>query len=110
MLKKILFNIIMFGIAISIQGQENTTLYNMFYKAHNEWCLGKSLKFLDPPGPLTGLWSYPGSGNSWMRYLLEQATGIITGSIYEVHFLITLKYVQHRRNGFWERGCVQKKF
>lgn len=26
--------------------------------------------------------SYPGSGNTWLRYLLQQATGIITGSIY----------------------------
>ena len=26
--------------------------------------------------------SYPGSGNSWTRYLLEAATGVFTGSVY----------------------------
>ena len=26
--------------------------------------------------------SYPGSGNTWTRYLLEAATGVFTGSIY----------------------------
>ena len=31
---------------------------------------------------LTGLMSYPGSGNTWLRYLLQQATGIVTGSVY----------------------------
>lgn len=28
------------------------------------------------------LWSFPGSGNTWVRQLLEQATGITTGSVY----------------------------
>nr|XP_002120962.3 WSC domain-containing protein 1-like [Ciona intestinalis] len=31
---------------------------------------------------LTGLISFPGSGNTWIRHLLEQATGLYTGSIY----------------------------
>ena len=28
------------------------------------------------------LWSFPGSGNTWMRALLERATGVTTGSVY----------------------------
>ncbi|XP_072172244.1 sialate:O-sulfotransferase 2-like [Diadema setosum] len=32
--------------------------------------------------PLAALNSYPGSGNTWLRYLIERATGISTGSIY----------------------------
>ncbi|XP_076804204.1 sialate:O-sulfotransferase 2-like [Clavelina lepadiformis] len=32
--------------------------------------------------PLVALASAPGSGNSWLRYLLEVATGIYTGSVY----------------------------
>ena len=31
------------------------------------WCFGDSLKVLNPPGPITGLFSYPGSGNTWLR-------------------------------------------
>lgn len=27
--------------------------------------------------------SFPGSGNTWLRYLLQQATGILTGSVYD---------------------------
>jgi len=33
-------------------------------------------------GPIVALGSIPGSGNSWVRQLLESATGIYTGSIY----------------------------
>ena len=53
-------------------------------KVHSQSCSGTPLQFLDPPGPITGLWSHPGSGNTWMRYLIEQATGKITGSVYKV--------------------------
>ena len=31
----------------------------------------------------TALASYPGSGNTWLRYLIEGATGIFTGSRYK---------------------------
>ena len=30
----------------------------------------------------TGLVSYPASGNTWYRYLIEGATGYFTGSVY----------------------------
>ena len=30
--------------------------------------------------PITALASFPGSGNTWLRYLLEQMTGVFTGS------------------------------
>jgi len=33
-------------------------------------------------GPVVALGSYPGSGNSWIRQLLETATGIYVGAIY----------------------------
>lgn len=32
--------------------------------------------------PLTALVSFQGSGNTWIRHILEQATGVYTGSIY----------------------------
>jgi hypothetical protein len=49
--------------------------------ANAKWCNGP-LKFLDPPGPLTALASFPGSGNTWARYLIQHATGYATGCIY----------------------------
>ena len=33
-------------------------------------------------GPIVALASFPGSGNSWVRQLLESATGIYTGALY----------------------------
>ncbi len=33
--------------------------------------------------PPIALASYPGSGNTWLRYLLEGAGGIFTGSRYK---------------------------
>ncbi|XP_013145776.1 PREDICTED: WSCD family member GA21586-like [Papilio polytes] len=44
------------------------------------WC--KELHWRNPPLPFAiALASYPGSGNTWLRYLLQQATGIVTGSV-----------------------------
>ena len=43
------------------------------------WCFGNSLRILNPPGPRTGLFSYPGSGNTWLRYLIQKSTGYVTG-------------------------------
>jgi len=31
---------------------------------------------------LVGLASYPGSGNTWLRHLIQMATGVYTGSAY----------------------------
>ena len=38
--------------------------------------------------PLRALVSYPGSGNTWIRYLIEGATGVYTGSIFSDSSLI----------------------
>ena len=46
------------------------------------WCNGVP-GFKDPPGPKVALASYPGSGNTWVRYLLQQLSGVLTGSIYK---------------------------
>ena len=34
-----------------------------------------SLSYISPAGPVTALASFPGSGNTWMRHLLQQSTG-----------------------------------
>ena len=39
-------------------------------------CPKKVAKFRDKPMIKIALASYPGAGNSWLRYLIEQTTGI----------------------------------
>lgn len=39
-------------------------------------------KFLDQTSPIVALVSFHGSGNTWVRHLIEEATGVFTGSIY----------------------------
>ncbi|TDG39301.1 hypothetical protein AWZ03_014277 [Drosophila navojoa] len=46
------------------------------------------LQGIAPSPMLTALASFPGSGNTWLRYLLQQATGILTGSIYKDYGLL----------------------
>ena len=55
-----------------------------------EWC--HPLRYKKHAGPLVALASFPGSGNTWLRYLLQQATGILTGSVYKDYALL--------KNGF----------
>ena len=52
----------------------------------NNYILRK-LKKKDNPKTNTALASFPGSGSTWMRYLLQQSTGIWTGSIYNDEML-----------------------
>ena len=54
------------------------------------WC--RPLGQKAAPGPVTALASFPGSGNTWLRYLLQQATGVTTGSVYKDFALL--------KNGF----------
>ncbi|XP_066261544.1 WSCD family member CG9164 [Euwallacea similis] len=66
-----------------------------------QWC--SDLKFvpseedLGPQKPVA-LVSFPGSGNTWLRYLLQQATGYYTGSVYKDYGLL--------KNGFPAESIV----
>ncbi|XP_050406943.2 sialate:O-sulfotransferase 1-like isoform X2 [Patella vulgata] len=51
------------------------------------------LGFAKTPLPVTALASYPGSGNSWTRHLLQKSTGIYTGSRSREGFMIKNGYV-----------------
>ncbi|XP_044763477.1 WSCD family member AAEL009094 [Coccinella septempunctata] len=65
-------------------------------KSKINWCT--DLKYLQPAKPLVALASFPGSGNTWVRYLLQQATGILTGSVYRDYSLL--------KNGFPAENVV----
>jgi len=55
-----------------------------------DWC--HPLKLKPIPGPVVALASFPGSGNTWLRYLIQQASGYLTGSVYKDYALL--------KNGF----------
>ena len=42
----------------------------------------RAVRFISPPGRVTALASFPGSGNTWVRHLIQQLTGLATGSVY----------------------------
>eukprot|EP00092_Neocalanus_flemingeri_P000926 GFUD01000984.1.p1 GENE.GFUD01000984.1~~GFUD01000984.1.p1 ORF type:complete len:506 (-),score=105.02 GFUD01000984.1:121-1638(-) len=49
----------------------------------DETCRKYSVTFAKPKSiPIIGLASYPSSGNTWLRYLIEGITGHYTGSMY----------------------------
>ncbi|KAL3889979.1 hypothetical protein ACJMK2_002291 [Sinanodonta woodiana] len=47
-----------------------------------EECPIRNVSLAETPFPKTALASYPGSGNTWTRHLIQQATGFATGSVY----------------------------
>jgi len=49
---------------------------------HCNYTCPVNLTLLPNDGPLTALASYPGSGNTWMREMLQQLTGYHVNSIY----------------------------
>ena len=47
-------------------------------------CRNFTTRFAKPSSlPIYPLASYPGSGNTWVRYLIEGLTGVFTGDIYQ---------------------------
>ena len=60
-----------------LKGKQLNSSLNMSFSFHH--CKSMSFK---SSGPSVALVSYPGSGNSWVRQLLEASTGIYTGAIY----------------------------
>ena len=50
------------------------------------------------PLPLVALASFPNSGNTWIRYIIEGITGIFTGSFYMHEPMI--------RKGIWKVGSL----
>jgi len=45
-------------------------------KSNASSCRQRTVKLSKTPLPITGLVSFPGSGNTWVRHLIQQMTGI----------------------------------
>ena len=58
------------------------------------WCTGKEPRKSD--GPVIALASFPGSGNTWLRYLLQQVTGRYP---YNAISMIYMHGIQYLANG-----------
>ncbi|XP_071849045.1 sialate:O-sulfotransferase 2-like [Apostichopus japonicus] len=69
----------------------------------DERCLEMTLK---PMGsmPLIAVASFPGSGNTWVRYLIERASGIYTGSYYDDGDLYNKGFKGEREH--WLKGTT----
>lgn len=65
---------------------KKTTAYLLYFRTHFPWSLDEQCNFYSIQFgrnlPIVGLVSYPSSGNTWLRYLLEGASGYFTGSMY----------------------------
>lgn len=90
-----------------VQNEETKILMYVNWTSSNHFpdpveelnCSWPVLKLIDSPGgPLTALASRPGSGNTWVRHLLQLATGIQTGSIFNE--------LRLKRNGFPGEGIT----
>ena len=69
----------------------NRTIYLPWSKFEPE-CRNFTITFLQrhESKSIVALASYPGSGNTWTRYLIESITGIFTGNIWHViRFVVT---------------------
>ncbi|XP_047470071.1 WSC domain-containing protein 1-like [Penaeus chinensis] len=54
------------------------------------------------------LHSFPRSGNTWMRYLIEAASGVFTGSCYNDKTLIRSGFKGERDSIYWKTTIVTK--
>lgn len=66
------------------------------------------LGFLPPSDRILLLASYPGSGNTWVRHVLQQATRIYTGSVYNDKSIVKQFPAEGTRDG--SVLCVKTHF
>ncbi|XP_019646669.1 PREDICTED: uncharacterized protein LOC109487139 [Branchiostoma belcheri] len=65
------------AVVASPARQEQETAKDIRMGAHRDVRLEQctALRYSATPLPITALVSFPGSGNTWLRYLVQQATG-----------------------------------
>lgn len=58
-------------------------------RANLNWCRPLTYLSNSESRPVIALVSFPGSGNTWLRYLLQQATGMTSAYVYHTIFCFT---------------------
>lgn len=79
------------------------------WRTTTDECANYATRFLVPGrAPIVALVSFPGSGNTWLRYLAEALTGVFTGSVYHDEML-ALRGFWGEREGFWQGSTLLQK-
>jgi len=74
--------------------QLSSQLPNRLPWKYDQHCKAFNISYLSPhTGERIALASYPGSGSTWVRYLIECASGVFTGSVY--------KDLELQLKGYW---------
>ena len=75
-------------------------IWNINYPWPGDRECGGFVTRIAKPGtiPTRALASYPGSGNTWIRYLIEGASGVYTGSIFESGSITNAGHLGELRN------------
>ncbi|XP_063853260.1 uncharacterized protein LOC135096008 isoform X2 [Scylla paramamosain] len=79
------------------------------WRTTTDECANYATRFLVPGrAPIVALASFPGSGNTWLRYLAEALTGVFTGSVYHDEML-ALRGFWGERESFWQGSTLLQK-
>ncbi|XP_002739606.2 sialate:O-sulfotransferase 1-like [Saccoglossus kowalevskii] len=84
---------------------KNVSLDNSTLKQDNINC---ELRFSNKTFPIVALASPPGSGNTWVRHLLQQSTGIYTGSVFTDGKLYRAGFLGEFENAYCDKVIVTK--
>ena len=80
------FVLVLLTVNNEVEGARDYFLLKMTHRPWKEdpTCSAHQIGFItNHTYPLMALVSYPGSGNTWIRQLIEGLTGFFTGSVYE---------------------------
>ena len=92
---------------VKLQWEEDGPV-TVFWREDGE-CSHHQTRFLARHSlPAWALVSYPGSGNTWTRYLLEAATGVFTGSVYNDDEIYKAGHLGEKRDHTDGSTLVQK--
>ena len=93
-----------FNLTHKIPGSEclSSPLASRVFRTWAEDTRCSKMSFVTRPRHRVSLVSVPGSGNTWLRYLVEKASGFFTGSMYEDKKIFNEGFLGE----FGQSGCV----
>ncbi|XP_042874134.1 uncharacterized protein LOC122254502 [Penaeus japonicus] len=101
--------------ALSASPSSGVLVFDYSRPAYFPWmstkdeCANFATRFLlGGRAPLIALASFPGSGNTWLRYVVEVLTGVFTGSVYHDEVL-AIKGFWGERDGYRQGTTLMQK-